>query len=148
MRKLPNNVDLNIPMNGVEARLLSFIQDANRVVDQTSLFDFDRLMFDTGSANLQPGSEEQLSNIASILAAYPTVHLKVCGFTDKVGSVEQNWKLSQDRANRVMSELVGKGLSRDRLTAEGFGEQNSVADNSTEEGRARNRRVSLRVTQK
>lgn len=148
VRKLPNNVGLNIPMNGVEVRLLDFIQDPNRTPDRTSSFDFDRLQFDTGSAALQPGSDEQLGNIAAILNAYPNVRLKVCGYTDKVGSEEQNMKLSQDRADKVADELVAKGVSRDRLTTEAFGEGDAVDNNSTVEGRAKNRRVALLITQK
>jgi OOP family OmpA-OmpF porin len=147
-RKLPNNVDLNIPERGVEARLLVFIMDPAAKPDRTTWFDFDRLVFDTGSPNLQPESQEQLNNVAAILKAYPNVHLKVGGYTDNVGGTERNLKLSQDRATTVVTDLVHKGIAPNRLSAEGYGEQYPVADNSTEEGRARNRRVSMRVTEK
>jgi outer membrane protein OmpA-like peptidoglycan-associated protein len=147
-RRLPNNVNLNVPVNGVESRLLMFVQNPNAAPDQTTWFTFDRLVFDTGSANLRPESQEQLSNIAAILAAYPNVHLKIGGYTDNVGGGAANLELSQARANAVKSELVRRGISPDRLTAEGYGEQYPVADNSTPDGRARNRRVSMRVTQK
>jgi OmpA-OmpF porin, OOP family len=147
-RKLPNDVDLNIPKNGVEERLVVFIQDPALPVDQNASFDFDRLLFDSASATLQPKSQEQLRNIAAILTAYPNVHLKVCGYADNAGSTEQNLALSRDRANSVVADLVSKGIAPDRLAAEGFGEQYSVASNSTEEGRAKNRRVSMVVTRK
>jgi OmpA-OmpF porin, OOP family len=147
-RKLPGNVNLNVPENGVESRLLVFIQDPSRKVDQVTWFDFDRLLFNTGSATLRPGSQEQLDNIAAILKAYPNVHLKVAGYTDNVGPAEQNLKLSRDRASFVMAELVRDGISPNRLTAEGYGEQYPVASNTSEDGRARNRRISMRVTQK
>lgn len=104
------------------------------------------LRFDTGSAELQPESQEQLNNIAADLAAYPDVRVKVGGYTDNTGSAEQNLQLSQRRANTVMAELVRKGISADRLTAQGYGEQNFIADNSTETGRAQNRRVSVSFT--
>jgi K(+)-stimulated pyrophosphate-energized sodium pump len=116
--------------------------------DRTTWFDFDRLLFDTGSPSLRPESQEQLNNIAAILQAYPNVRLKVGGYTDNVGGTERNLKLSQDRATSVVVELVNKGVSPNRLSAEGYGEQHPMADNSTEEGRARNRRVSMRVTEK
>jgi outer membrane protein OmpA-like peptidoglycan-associated protein len=147
-RQLPDNTTLNIPENGVESRLLAFIQDPNRTPDSTTWFDFDRLLFDTGSATLQPQSDEQLRNIAAILKAYPNVHLRIGGYTDNVGSADANLKLSQDRANNVMAELVRLGVAPDRLDARGYGEDHPVADNSTEAGRAQNRRISMLVTQK
>jgi OOP family OmpA-OmpF porin len=147
-QKLPNNVDLNVPANGIESRLLVFIQDPNTVVDETSWFDFDRLKFDSGSATLRPESRAQLDNIAAILTAYPNVHVKIAAFTDSVGSGERNLQLSQVRADSVRTELVAKGISPKRVTAQGLGEQNAAADNSTVSGRARNRRASLQVTQK
>jgi outer membrane protein OmpA-like peptidoglycan-associated protein len=147
-QKLPNNVDLNVRANGIESHLLVFIQDPNTVVDETSWFAFDRLKFDSGSATLQPESRAQLDNIAAILTAYPNVHVKIAASTDSVGRGELNLKLSQVRADSVRTELMARGISPERLTAQGFGEQNVAADNSTESGRARNRRASLQVTQK
>lgn len=147
-QQLPNNVYLNIPERGVEARLLSFIRNKDNTVTESTWFDFDRLAFNPGSPTLRPESQEQLNNIAAILAAYPNVRLKVGGFTDNMGSADRNLQLSRDRANAVVAELVRKGISPDRLTAEGYGEQYPVADNTTEEGRAQNRRVAMMVTQK
>jgi outer membrane protein OmpA-like peptidoglycan-associated protein len=147
-RALPNNVNLNIPERGVEARILGFIQDPGAKPDETTWFAFDRLVFDTGSATLRPGSQEQLNNIAMILNAYPKVHLKVGGYTDSVGDPGRNRQLSQDRANAVMAELIRKGVASSRLEAEGYGEAHPLADNLTEAGQAQNRRVSMRITQK
>jgi OOP family OmpA-OmpF porin len=146
--RLPDSVSLNIPQDGVEARLLAFIQDPSKGVEPATWFDFDRLLFNTDSATLRPESQEQLRNIAEILKAYPNAHIKIGGYTDSTGNPQSNLNLSQDRANAVRAELVALGISPDRLEAQGYGEQFSVADNSTEEGRARNRRVSMRVTQK
>jgi outer membrane protein OmpA-like peptidoglycan-associated protein len=148
VRTLPGNVFLNIPQNGVEARLLAFIQDPSKGVDLVTWFDFDRLLFNTDSATLRPESQEQLRNIAAILKAYPNVHIKIGGYTDNTGDPQRNLRLSQDRADAVMADLVALGVSRDRLEAQGYGDQFPVADNSTAEGRAKNRRVSMRVTQK
>jgi OmpA-OmpF porin, OOP family len=148
VRTLPGNVSLNIPQNGVEARLLAFIQDPSKGVDPMTWFDFDRLLFNTDSATLRPESQEQLGNVAAILKAYPNVQIKIGGYTDNTGDPQRNLNLSQDRANAVMADLVALGISRDRLEAQGYGDQFPVADNSTAEGRAKNRRVSMRVTQK
>jgi OOP family OmpA-OmpF porin len=148
VRMLPGNVSLNIPPNGIEARLLAFIQDPTRATEPATWFDFDRLVFDTDSATLRPESQEQLGNIAAILKAYPNVNIKIGGYTDNSGDAQHNLTLSQDRAMGVKDQLVARGISPDRLEAQGYGEQFPVADNSTEEGRAQNRRVSVRVTQK
>ena len=97
---------------------------------------------------LRPESREQLRNIAEILKAYPNVQVKVGGYTDSSGDPATNLRLSQDRANSVRQELVGLGIAGDRITAKGYGQEHPVADNTTEAGRAQNRRVALRVTQK
>ena len=146
--KLPGGIDLRVPQYGVEGRLAAFIQDPSMTVDRDTWFDFDRLLFDTGSATLRPESQEQLQNVAAIMKAYPNVRLKIGGYTDNTGDPAQNKKLSEDRANSVMNELTRLGISPSRLEAEGYGDQHPVADNSTEEGRAKNRRISMRVMQK
>ena len=146
--KLPNGTELNIPQFGIENKLLKFIQDSSKQVDDTTWFNFDRLLFDTGQATLQPSSEEQLSNIAEILKAYPNVHMKLGGYTDNTGDPAANKVLSEARAKNVMDALVAKGVDTSRLESEGYGDQHPVGDNSTEEGRAQNRRIALRVTQK
>ena len=146
--KLPNGVELNIPQFGIENKLLSFIQDSSKKVDNTTWFNFDRLLFDTGKATLQPSSEEQLNNVSEILKAYPNVHVKLGGYTDNTGNPEANKALSEARAKSVMNSLASKGVDPSRMEAEGYGDQYPVGDNSTEEGRTKNRRIALRVTQK
>ncbi len=146
--KLPDGLELNVPQNGIENKLVAFINDSSRPVDDTTWFNFDRLLFDTGKATLQPSSEEQLNNIAAILKAYPSVHVKIGGYTDNTGDPQANMTLSSARATSVMNALVSQSIDPSRLTAEGYGDQHPVADNSTEEGRAMNRRIALRVTQK
>ena len=147
-RKLPNGVSLRIPANGIENKLVGFIEDSRKQVDKDTWFSFDRLEFETGSAALKPTSQEQLNNIAAILKAYPNVDVKLGGYTDSTGNAAQNLKLSEDRANRTMNELVALGIDKSRLAAEGYGPQFPVADNATEEGRQRNRRIDVRVTKK
>jgi len=144
-RRLPNNVDLNVPAYGVESQLLGIIKGTSPV--GTTWIDFDRLTFDSGSSTLRPESGEQVDNIAAILKAYPNVRLTLAGYTDTVGSAESNLALSQARAETVKNQLVARGITPERLEAKGFGEQGS-ADNSTATGRAQNRRVSLQVTQR
>jgi OOP family OmpA-OmpF porin len=145
---LPGGVQLNIPQNGMENKLLIFIKDPAAQVDKETWFDFDRLLFDSNSANLQPSSQEQLQNISNILKAYPNVHVRIGGYTDNQGDAGANLKLSQDRADNVMQQIIVLGVDPSRVDAKGYGEDHPVADNFTEAGRAQNRRISLRVTQK
>ena len=147
-RTLPNGTTLSIPERGVEGRLLVFIEDPGSRPDSTTWFDFDRLLFNTGSATLRPESQEQLQNVAAILKANPNVHLKIGGYTDNVGTADQNLTLSDERATNVMNELVRMGVAPNVLEAKGYGQEHPVADNSTEEGRASNRRISMLVTEK
>jgi len=147
-KKLPNGVELNIPEMGVENKLIAFIEDSQRPVDKTTWFSFDRLSFETGKATLKPESREQLKNISEILKAYPKVSIKLGGYTDNTGDAKVNLKLSQQRAETVMADLLKLGIDASRLEAEGYGQEHPVADNGTEEGRAKNRRINLRVTAK
>ena len=147
-KKLPSGYELNIPELGVENKLIAFIEDTKLPVDDKTWFTCDRLTFETGKATLKPESQEQLKNIAEILKAYPKVTIKFGGYTDNTGDAQANLKLSQQRAETVMAELVKLAVDSGRLKAEGYGQEHPVADNSTEEGRAKNRRIDLRVTAK
>ncbi len=145
---LPNGTTLNVPGTSLESQIVAFITDSTRPVDKTTWFNFDRLLFETGSATLRPESQAQLRNVATIFAAFPTVKAKIGGYTDNTGNAATNMKLSQDRATSVMNELVGMGVDKSRLAAEGYGDQHPVADNGTEEGRAQNRRIAMRIVEK
>jgi OmpA-OmpF porin, OOP family len=147
-RTLPDGTTLSIPERGVEGRLLVFIENPSSSPDSATWFDFDRLLFDTGSATLRPESQEQLQNVAAILKAHPNVHLKIGGYTDNVGPADQNLKLSEERATNVTHELVRLGVAPNALEAKGYGQEHPVADNSTDDGRALNRRISMLVTEK
>jgi len=104
------------------------------------------LYFDTGSYRLRPDSQARLDAFANALKG--NVHVMVNGYTDDVGEAPANVRLSQARANAVVADLERRGLSADVLTAKGFGEENPIADNNTEEGRAKNRRVSVGVAER
>ena len=146
--KLPDGTELNIPQFGIESKLINFLNDSSKPVDTTTWFNFDRLLFDTGKATLQPSSQEQLGNIAAILKAYPNAHVKLGGYTDNTGDAAANVALSDARAKNVMNALVAAGIDPSRLEAKGYGDQYPVGDNNTEEGRALNRRIALLVTAK
>ena len=145
---LPGGARITVPDGGTEVQLVRFVEDSGRPVDETTWFTLDRLEFDTDSATLRPSSQEQLRNIAAILAAYPQVEVKIGGYTDNVGDDAHNLQLSQDRARGTMQALVELGVAPGRITAEGYGKEHPVADNTTEEGRQLNRRIDIRVTKK
>lgn len=147
--KLPSGFELaNASEGGIENNLITFIEDAKRVVDKETWFDFDHLLFDTGKATLQPESQVQLQNVAEILKAFPKVNLKIGGYTDNQGDPKANLRLSIDRAHNVKNELIKLGIDAKRLEADGYGDKHPIGDNATEEGRQKNRRISVRVTQK
>jgi OOP family OmpA-OmpF porin len=146
--KLPDGTELNIPQNGIENKLITFLNDSSRPIDNSTWFNFDRLLFDTNSATLQPQSQEQLNNIVAIMKAYPNVQVKIGGYTDNTGDSAANQTLSENRAKNVMDAIVAGGIDPSRLQSKGYGDQYPVADNSTPEGRQQNRRISLLVTQK
>jgi OmpA-OmpF porin, OOP family len=144
--KLPDGQEINVPSLGVEKRLVTYLNGNPANGDQT-WFEFDRLLFDTGQATLQPASQEQLGNIAAILKAYPQVKVKIGGYTDNTGDPAANQTLSQQRADTVMAQLVTLGVDPSRMSSQGYGQDNPVADNSSEEGRQKNRRIALEVVQ-
>ncbi|HUH33716.1 MAG TPA: OmpA family protein [Daejeonella sp.] len=147
-KKLPDGTELSIGENSVENRLINFIEDDNRAVDKTTWFSFDRLYFETGKSTLKAESKEQLQNIAAIMKAYPKVKIKLGGYTDSTGDATANKRLSNDRAVSAMKELTKLGVAADRLEAEGYGSEHPIASNETPEGRAQNRRIDIRVTEK
>ena len=144
-RSLPGGSDLRVPSTGTEARLLNFIESATPASRET-WFEFDRLNFETDSARIRADSQEQLRNTAAILKVYPQVRVKIGGYTDNSGDPAANRRLSEERAMAVMNALKDDGVAVDCLEAEGYGDQHPIADNSTPEGRARNRRVAIRIT--
>lgn len=101
------------------------------------------ILFDTGKATLQPSSESVLGEIQKLLEQNADLKLRIEGHTDNVGQAAANQALSEKRAQAVKDWLVSHGIGAARLTAKGFGATKPVADNSTEDGRAKNRRVEL-----
>lgn len=105
----------------------------------------DGVTFDFGRADLKPQFRPALDNVARTLAEYEQTIVEVAGHTDSVGTDAVNQRLSEQRANSVGNYLIGQGLRRERFELVGFGKQYPIADNSTEQGRAQNRRVEIRV---
>jgi outer membrane protein OmpA-like peptidoglycan-associated protein/sugar phosphate permease len=147
-KKLPNGVELNIPSSGIEANLLVFLEQKAKPTERVTWFDFDRLQFETGKTTPQASSREQLQNIADILTAYPSAKVLIGDYTDKVGNPGASKRLSKARAASVRRELMRMGVDASRLNAKGYGDSHPLATNDTEDGRSKNRRISLGVIRK
>jgi OOP family OmpA-OmpF porin len=101
--------------------------------------------FDNDSAALRAEATAILNDAAATLKRYPSLKIEVAGHTDSHADDAYNQRLSEQRARTVLDYFVANGIAADRLAAKGYGESQPVADNTTEEGRFRNRRVELRI---
>jgi OOP family OmpA-OmpF porin len=99
--------------------------------------------FDTGKADIKPESEPTIAQIVALLRENPDLKVSIEGHTDNVGTAASNKTLSEARAKSVMDAVVKGGVEASRLSAVGWGQEKPVADNRSEEGRAKNRRVEI-----
>ncbi|MCL1825023.1 MAG: OmpA family protein [Betaproteobacteria bacterium] len=99
--------------------------------------------FDTDKASIRPYSQGTIDEIVKLLETYPDLKIRIEGHTDDTGGVEHNATLSENRASSVYGALLARGISQNRLEAKGFGTTHPIANNGTEEGRAKNRRVEI-----
>ncbi len=161
VRDLGANVEIDLPNGGgkltvgqgsTENQLYKMLTDANFVVDTVDKtkgwVSCDRLYFETGKNILTAQSQQQISNLAAIMKAFPNCNLKMGGYTDNTGNAASNLTLSQSRAETAFAALVKLGVDKIRGKAEGYGQEHPIATNDTPEGRAQNRRVDIRVTKK
>ena len=114
-------------------------------IKKGEVFIVKNLHFATNKTRILSRSEEALNDLYMYLARNPQVRIKIIGHTDSVGKDEANQKLSDGRANAVMQDLIERGISADRLQAEGRGETQPIDTNDTEEGRQNNRRVEIEI---
>ena len=105
------------------------------------------IFFDVNKWDIKPESQVELDKIVQLLNDNPGVKIQITGHTDNVGRPAENLLLSQNRAKAVVNYLGSKGIRAQRLSSKGFGETQPVADNKTEEGRARNRRTEMKVVE-
>jgi outer membrane protein OmpA-like peptidoglycan-associated protein len=103
------------------------------------------VFFDSKKTTLKPESIIELDNVVRLMNENPNMKILISGYTDNVGKPADNLALSKGRAVAVVNYLISKGINDSRLSFKGFGETNPVGDNSTEEGRALNRRTELSV---
>lgn len=103
------------------------------------------IFFETNKFELDPKSQTELNKVIQLLNDNPTLKIEISGHTDNVGKPKDNLTLSNNRAKAVVTYLAGKGIAAQRLAAKGYGETKPVADNKSDEGKARNRRTELKV---
>jgi outer membrane protein OmpA-like peptidoglycan-associated protein len=106
----------------------------------------EKVMFDTAKATIKPESHELLSDVADVMKEHANIkRVRIEGHTDADGTDEYNKTLSDDRAAAVMAFLVDAGVEEDRMEAVGYGEEKPIADNETDEGKYKNRRVEFNI---
>lgn len=130
------------PLDAVD----DFPKEEMIVIEETQPIVLEGVVFASGKAEIKPESEEILTKALNTLIAYPKITIRIEGYTDNTGSLALNMKLSQARAEAVKDWLVEHGIDPSRLEAVGLGPNNPIADNSTKEGRAKNRRIEFERT--
>ena len=134
-----------------QAETVNGVDDEDGCPDQDQAFDiFQRkeialvqATFETGSAELKPGSVGYLDELAQKMLNFPTIIIEIRGHTDNVGDAFSNQVLSEKRANRVREYIIGKGVGPNRIVAVGFGERYPIDANLSADGRAKNRRIEM-----
>ena len=136
-----------VPMNGAKTNYVTNIRLAKGAVPL-----YDRMMsdgkfitygitFDVGEATIKPESMGEINRIVTLMTENPDLKFSVEGHTDSTGNAASNQTLSEARSQAIVAKLVELGIAQDRLTAVGKGQNSPIADNNTDEGRAKNRRV-------
>ncbi|RYY09880.1 MAG: OmpA family protein, partial [Chitinophagaceae bacterium] len=129
--KAPDSTyNIDIPLQPIEANATIVLRN---------------IFFDVSKFVIKAESYSELDKIVALLKENPTLSIQIHGHTDNQGKAAENLKLSNDRAGSVVKYLVSKGVAAARLSSKGFGATVPVADNSTENGRAQNRRTELKV---
>lgn len=125
--------------------LVETVTDANDLQAIKVTFD-NGILFATNSSQLSSSSRDALTKFATSLKNSPETDITIYGHTDNTGTRAVNERISKERAEAVANFLVGNGIARNRITTEGLAFDQPVADNSTAEGRAKNRRVEVYIT--
>jgi outer membrane protein OmpA-like peptidoglycan-associated protein len=104
------------------------------------------IFFNSNEYSLLPESETELKQILSFIKENPNISIEISGYTDAIGDDESNFILSQNRAKTVFDYLINQNIAANKLSYKGYGKSNAIADNNTEEGRKKNRRIEFKIT--
>jgi OmpA-OmpF porin, OOP family len=129
----------------VEREAMNQVIQANAMLDALNKDGYIALdiLFDTGKSTIKQESMPMIDQIYELLNANPSLNVSIEGHTDNVGTPASNKTLSDARAKAVVDAITSKGITRTRMSSIGWGQEKPVADNRTEEGRAKNRRVEI-----
>lgn len=135
----------SLKLSIVEVEAMAQVISANAMLDALNKDGFIALYinFDTNKSVLKSDGEATVKEIAAMLKANPALKISIEGHTDNVGTPAANQKLSEARAKSVMDAVVKAGIDKARLASKGLGQTTPIADNRTDEGKAKNRRVEL-----
>lgn len=145
---LPNGDTMNIGEKSQIALLAVGLGENDQpfLLNKDQWFTVENLFFESGSDQLKPESLDALNNVYKLLNAYPNLRLKMGGYTDNTGNDESNRTLSKLRAETAKLKLMELGIAADRIEAEGYGPEHPVCpENDTDECKAKNRRIDVRV---
>jgi len=142
---LPNGATITVEPGSVGQQLAVYLASTDPAPRS---FQIGGDQFEDWSATARPAVRAMVPGLVELLKSYPAVRLRIIGHTDNVGTAEANLKLSRDRAETAKRHLIDAGISEGRIEVEGKGLTQPIADNSTLEGRASNRRIELVVIAK
>lgn len=137
--------DINVWQEGGKKEVTVFKNEEIKVGAPITL---ENVEFDTNSSTLRQNSYTELKALVALMSESNNIKIGIYGHTDNVGSQEANLKLSNDRAATIYQYLLENGIEKERMIYKGFGENSPIFDNSTEEGREKNRRVEFVILSK
>ena len=117
----------------------------NLEFDPPKTFVLDNVEFDFGKYSLRPESYPALNDLVDYLNRKPNERIEIGGHTDNIGSDDRNLVLSLERAKTIVEYLVSKGIDNSRVVAKGYGAEEPIEENTTEEGRQKNRRTEVKI---
>jgi outer membrane protein OmpA-like peptidoglycan-associated protein len=137
--------DNNYEFTIIEKEAMAQVVQANVMLDALTKDGFIALdiLFDTGKSTIKQESMAMVDEIFQLMSSNASLKISIEGHTDNVGTPESNKTLSDQRAKAVLAAIVSKGISNSRMTSVGWGQEKPIADNRTEDGRAKNRRVEI-----
>lgn len=135
---------MNIPALGPNSYYKnSFV--VNLEFDPPKTFVLENVEFDFGKATLRSQSYKTLDDLVEYLKRKPHERIEIGGYTDNIGNDTKNLALSMERAKSIVSYLIAKGIDNERLVAKGYGAEEPIEENDTEEGRQKNRRTEVKI---
>jgi outer membrane protein OmpA-like peptidoglycan-associated protein len=143
---LPNGQKIDLADGSFVYTIAKYLTDSSAKVNR--VFTFDHLSFEPNTAALTLGSDKTVTDLAKVMQAFPRAQVKLTAYTDNTVDSLQSKRLSARRAVAVRNILIQQGINAIRIDFVGKGSQNPIASNITEEGKAKNRRIELKVVRK